>query len=80
MWMRVRSHGECGRAVRLSTLEPRHRERSSGPASMWKLIDSSERRKCVCDEELEGRAPDRGGPGLEDAFHRSANGSRANQA
>lgn len=39
------------------------------------LIDSSELRKCLFDEGLEGRAPDHCGPGLEDAFHRSTNGS-----
>lgn len=43
-------------------------------------MDSSEERKCVFDEELEGRPPDRGGPGLGEAFHRGANASTANQA
>lgn len=42
---------------------------------LWMLTDSSERRKCLFDEGLEGRAPDHRGPRLEDAFHHSTNGS-----
>lgn len=42
---------------------------------LWMSTDSSERRKCLFDEGLEGRAPDHHGPGLEDTFHHSTNGS-----